>query len=74
MLSSCSKHRWTVCTFGLALPAGIFIPSLAAGATLGRVLALSLQLFIDSPVIVPGVYSLLGAAAALAGVTRTTGQ
>lgn len=64
------------------MPAGIFIPSLAAGAAFGRICGLLLEyisatfpsnhIFPHGKVIVPGVYALIGAAATLAGVTRTT--
>ena len=65
----------------IRVPAGIFIPSLAAGAAFGRITGLCLEyVSIASPndilphgkAIVPGVYALVGAAATLAGVTRTT--
>ncbi|KAJ9123318.1 hypothetical protein QFC22_001517 [Naganishia vaughanmartiniae] len=69
-------------TFGIRVPAGIFVPSLAAGAAFGRMVGLLLEyltmLYPDSPVlphrkhIIPGVYALVGASATLAGVTRTT--
>ncbi|KAJ9107393.1 hypothetical protein QFC21_000843 [Naganishia friedmannii] len=69
-------------TFGIRVPAGIFVPSLAAGAAFGRIIGLLLEyismLYPDSPVlphrkhVVPGVYALVGASATLAGVTRTT--
>ncbi|KIK67362.1 hypothetical protein GYMLUDRAFT_37467 [Collybiopsis luxurians FD-317 M1] len=75
----------TVVTFGVRLPAGIFIPSLAAGALVGRVIGILLQyLRFQNPhtglfractadkCIVPGLYAMVGAAATLAGVTRTT--
>lgn len=68
--------------FRIKLPAGIFVPSLAAGAAFGRMVGITLQylvyLYPDSTLlperdhIAPGVYALIGAAASLAGVTRTT--
>ena len=65
----------------IRVPAGIFIPSLAAGAAFGRITGLCLDyisialpnsIFPHGKAIVPGVYALIGAAATLAGVTRTT--
>jgi chloride channel 3/4/5 len=66
----------------IKLPAGIFVPSLAAGAALGRIVGVSLQhlahrfpycsFLPPEDHISPGVYALIGAAATLAGVTRTT--
>ncbi|KAJ4483361.1 chloride channel [Lentinula aciculospora] len=75
----------TLVTFGIRLPAGIFIPSLAAGALVGRTVGILLQfLRYQHPdirffsacsgenCIIPGLYAMVGAAASLAGVTRTT--
>ena len=68
------------------VPGGILIPSLVIGALLGRAAGLALQLlqisvgdggiFSDcaksTQCITPGVYAMVGAAAVLAGVTRST--
>ncbi len=73
-------------TFGLPIPAGIILPSLALGALSGRALGVTVEVihkhFSDSiifttcepdvPCIIPGTYAIVGAAAALAGVTRLT--
>ncbi|PWN86989.1 hypothetical protein FA10DRAFT_269605 [Acaromyces ingoldii] len=85
-----AKGALTVVTFGIKLPAGIFIPTLAVGACFGRIVGLAVQyvqwtrpqleFFAWCPAadeqqqscIVPGVYAMVGAAAALSGVTRTT--
>ncbi|OCF37887.1 voltage-gated chloride channel [Kwoniella heveanensis BCC8398] len=79
------KGCLTIITFGIKLPAGIFIPSLVVGACFGRIVGLmmeyiefkhpSLPIFDvcrDTDCIVPGLYAMVGAAATLAGVTRTT--
>ena len=81
------KGLLTIITFGIKLPAGIFIPTLAVGACFGRIVGLLVQYAqwthpdagffnwcpaSDSACIVPGVYAMVGAAAALSGVTRTT--
>ncbi|KAJ1023093.1 hypothetical protein NDA16_003246 [Ustilago loliicola] len=81
------KGLLTIITFGIKLPAGIFIPTLAVGACFGRIVGLLVQYVqwthpdlgffswcpaSDSACIVPGVYAMVGAAAALSGVTRTT--
>ncbi|EIW67300.1 hypothetical protein TREMEDRAFT_34025 [Tremella mesenterica DSM 1558] len=79
------KGALTIITFGIKLPAGIFIPSLVVGACFGRIIGLTLEwlefAFPDLPIfgvctgtdcIVPGLYAMVGAAATLAGVTRTT--
>ncbi|KAH6654753.1 chloride channel [Truncatella angustata] len=73
-------------TFGLQIPAGIILPSMAIGALTGRAVGLIMEIwqhnhpgFIafskcepDIPCITPGVYAIIGAAATLAGVTRMT--
>lgn len=73
-------------TFGLQIPAGIILPSMAIGALSGRAVGIIMEIwqhnhptFIafrtcepDIPCITPGTYAIIGAAAALAGVTRMT--
>ncbi|OCF76116.1 voltage-gated chloride channel [Kwoniella mangroviensis CBS 8886] len=79
------KGCLTIITFGIKVPAGIFIPSLVVGACFGRIVGLvmeyiefaypSLGIFDvcrETDCIVPGLYAMIGAAATLAGVTRTT--
>ncbi|KAK1751564.1 H(+)/Cl(-) exchange transporter 3 [Echria macrotheca] len=73
-------------TFGLQIPAGIILPSMAIGALSGRAVGIIMEIwqrnhpgFIifrscepDIPCITPGTYAIIGAAAALGGVTRMT--
>ncbi|KAJ4363669.1 chloride channel [Neocucurbitaria cava] len=73
-------------TFGLQIPAGIILPSMAIGGLFGRAVGLSVavfqeawpSLFIfsscepDVPCVTPGTYAIVGAASALAGTTRMT--
>lgn len=73
-------------TFGLQIPAGILLPSMAVGALYGRVVGLIVEVwqrehpnFIafascepDIPCVTPGTYAVIGAASALAGATRMT--
>ncbi|KIW35246.1 uncharacterized protein PV07_01952 [Cladophialophora immunda] len=73
-------------TFGLQIPAGIILPSLAIGALYGRTLGVVVELIHkhfstsllfaacepDVPCVTPGTYAIVGAASALAGVTRMT--
>ncbi|KAF9815592.1 hypothetical protein IEO21_04513 [Rhodonia placenta] len=80
------KGALTIVTFGIKLPAGIFIPSLGVGACAGRILGILVQwwqyshpnsaMFTsckgDLDCVIPGLYAMVGAAAALSGVTRTT--
>lgn len=75
----------TIITYGCKVPAGIFVPSMAAGATFGRALGILMDSFYQShkdsnlfstctaeKCIIPGTYSFLGAAAALSGITHLT--
>ncbi|GAA5980042.1 hypothetical protein JCM10908_001509 [Rhodotorula pacifica] len=96
LLALALKAALTTITFGIKLPAGIFIPTLAVGALAGRSAGLVVEWLHaqypssfmfeacrvaggeDGPLpfgqacVIPGVWSIVGAAAALAGVTRTT--
>ncbi|OBA20855.1 hypothetical protein METBIDRAFT_11469 [Metschnikowia bicuspidata var. bicuspidata NRRL YB-4993] len=76
----------TVVTYGCKVPAGIFVPSMAAGATFGRAIGILVEhlnnkfenlLFFAScpeegPCVIPGTYALIGAGAALSGITHLT--
>jgi chloride channel 3/4/5 len=80
------KAALTIVTFGIKVPAGIFIPTLGVGACAGRIVGLLVQyaqwrwptapVFASCPqnstCVIPGLYAMVGAAAALSGVTRTT--
>ncbi|KAM0755539.1 hypothetical protein T439DRAFT_341321 [Meredithblackwellia eburnea MCA 4105] len=89
------KYLLTSITFGIKVPAGIFIPTLAVGACAGRSAGLLVEILHSmyplSPIfnscralqedgpqpfgqmcVLPGVWAMVGAAATLAGVTRTT--
>ncbi|KAI0786632.1 chloride channel [Abortiporus biennis] len=80
------KGVLTIITFGIKLPAGIFIPSLGFGACAGRIVGILVMWwqhsYPDSPVfrgcggtsqcVIPGLYAMVGAAASLSGVTRGT--
>lgn len=77
------KGVLTVVTFGIKLPAGIFIPSLGVGACMGRIVGIGIQSLQwrypgwrmfnackgDGDCVIPGVYAMVGAAATLSGVT-----
>ncbi|XP_037788408.1 H(+)/Cl(-) exchange transporter 5-like isoform X2 [Penaeus monodon] len=77
----------TVFTFGIKVPCGLFIPSLAMGSIIGRLVGIGMeQLAYNYPewavfagecstgenCITPGLYAMVGAAAVLGGVTRMT--
>ncbi|KAK7464020.1 hypothetical protein BaRGS_00037984 [Batillaria attramentaria] len=81
------KSIITIFTFGIKIPAGLFIPSMAVGAIIGRILGIGIEQMVqsnpnnaffsnmcdqDSCHITPGLYAMVGAAAALGGVTRMT--
>lgn len=63
-------------TYGLAVSAGVFIPSLLIGAAWGRLFGISLpSIFPSTSQTVwadPGKYALMGAAAQLGGIVRMT--
>ena len=61
----------TIITFGTAMPSGIFTPTVLIGAALGGACGNAFHHHID-PEIAPSTFSLLGVAAALAGVQRST--
>ncbi|KAG7280388.1 hypothetical protein CRUP_035830 [Coryphaenoides rupestris] len=77
----------TIFTFGLKVPSGLFIPSMAIGAIAGRIVGIAMEqlayyhhdwfLFkewcaVGADCITPGLYAMVGAAACLGGVTRMT--
>ncbi|SZF03420.1 unnamed protein product [Blumeria hordei] len=73
-------------SYGCKVPAGIFVPSMAVGASFGRTVGILVQalheayptsVFFsacqpDIPCIIPGTYAFLGAAAALSGIMHIT--
>lgn len=78
------KGVLTVITFGIKVPAGIFVPTLGVGACAGRILGILVQWMQakstpdsgyftfcrgDLNCVVPGLYAMVGAAATLSGVT-----
>lgn len=63
-------YVFTLLTYGLSIPAGLFIPNIMVGACVGRFLG---QILNDNLYEVhPGVYALVGAAGMLAGFSRMT--
>ncbi|XP_072931426.1 H(+)/Cl(-) exchange transporter 5 isoform X2 [Epargyreus clarus] len=81
------KLVMTIFTFGIKVPCGLFIPSLALGAIAGRIVGIGVEqlafkyskiwLFsgecsTGDDCITPGLYAMVGAAAVLGGVTRMT--
>lgn len=86
LLATVLRTVLVVISYGCKVPAGIFVPSMAIGATFGRMVGILVKALYntfphwslfsacqpDVPCITPGTYAFLGAAAALAGVTRIT--
>ncbi|CAM1502978.1 Fc.00g077540.m01.CDS01 [Cosmosporella sp. VM-42] len=80
------KGFLTVITFGIKVPAGIYVPSMVVGGLMGRIMGHLMQWLVlrfpdwtiwgDCPVmadgtcIQPGVYGLIAAGATMCGVTR----
>jgi chloride channel 7 len=59
----------TVVTYGTAVPAGLFLPGILIGCTLGRMLTLFIGTNVEAAVS-PATYSIIGAASVLAGYSR----
>jgi H+/Cl- antiporter ClcA len=59
-------------TSGTIVPAGLFVPTLMSGAAYGRLIGNILNLAFPGNVASAGLYSLMGAAAVLGGVSRMT--
>jgi chloride channel 3/4/5 len=75
-----------IISYGCKVPAGIFVPSMAVGASFGRMVGIIVQALYeaypqsrffsgcepDVPCITPGTYAFLGAGAALSGIMHIT--
>ncbi|CAI2169908.1 3629_t:CDS:10 [Funneliformis geosporum] len=86
LIASVLKFFLTAITFGLKVPAGVWLPSMAIGACFGRAVGLAVHawqlnnpnfwLFAscapDGQCITPGMYAMVGAAATFGGITRMT--
>ncbi|WRT63642.1 uncharacterized protein IL334_000565 [Kwoniella shivajii] len=86
LIATVVRTALVVVSYGCKVPAGIFVPSMAVGATFGRMVGILVKAMHtsypqapwfaacapDAPCITPGTYAFLGAAAALAGITRIT--
>ena len=62
-------YTFTSLTYGTMVPAGIFLPGILIGCSLGRMLGLFIENFIIEE-IRPSTYAIIGSAAILAGYTR----
>lgn len=76
-LASLIRLLQTILTFGTAVPAGLFVPSLFIGACIGRIVGIIVQsINADQSLfprkVEPGVYAMVGAASVLGGICRVT--
>lgn len=62
----------TLITSGMAMPFGLFVPHIMAGACLGRMTGQVVQSMFPTASIHPGIYALVGAGGQLAGISRIT--
>lgn len=86
MVATILRIFLVIISYGCKVPAGIFVPSMAIGASFGRTVGILVQalheaypgsVFFsackpDEPCITPGTYAFLGAAAALSGIMHIT--
>jgi len=86
LLATVIRMFLVIISYGCKVPAGIFVPSMAIGATFGRTVGILVQALHetfphsrffascapDVPCITPGTYAFLGAGAALSGIMHIT--
>ncbi|EQL00086.1 voltage-gated chloride channel [Ophiocordyceps sinensis CO18] len=86
VLATVLRLLLVIISYGCKVPAGIFVPSMAIGASFGRTVGIVVQAIHDAnptsiffaackpdePCITPGTYAFLGAAAALSGIMHIT--
>lgn len=86
LLATVIRTLLVILSYGTKVPAGIFVPSMAVGATFGRMVGILVRALQqaypaatffatckpDVPCITPGAYAFLGAGAALGGVMHIT--
>ncbi|KAI1345401.1 voltage gated chloride channel [Xylaria sp. FL0043] len=86
VLATVIRMFLVIISYGCKVPAGIFVPSMAIGASFGRTVGIIMQTIYhahsdsvffsaclpDEPCITPGTYAFLGAGAALSGIMHLT--
>jgi len=86
LLATVIRTLLIIISYGCKVPAGIFVPSMAVGASFGRMIGIMVQALYeaypqsrffagcapDVPCITPGTYAFLGAGAALSGIMHIT--
>jgi len=65
-------YALSILTYGVAVPSGLFVPSILCGATYGRLVGMLMTELNGSKDIDEGTYALLGAASFLGGAMRMT--
>lgn len=85
-LATVIRTGLVIISYGCKVPAGIFVPSMAIGASFGRMVGILVEALHESfpsstffaackpdvPCITPGTYAFLGAGAALSGIMHIT--
>ncbi|KAK4465224.1 putative chloride channel protein [Cladorrhinum samala] len=86
LIATVVRVFFVIISYGCKVPAGIFVPSMAIGASFGRTVGIIVQALYeanpqsvffsscqpDVPCITPGTYAFLGAASALSGIMHIT--
>ncbi|RMD39807.1 hypothetical protein DV735_g5319, partial [Chaetothyriales sp. CBS 134920] len=86
LIATVLRMGLVILSYGCRVPAGIFVPSMAIGASFGRMVGILVQTLQetfphwsffsgcapDGPCITPGTYAFLGAGAALSGIMHLT--
>ncbi|KAF2103317.1 voltage gated chloride channel [Rhizodiscina lignyota] len=86
LIATVMRTFFVILSYGCKVPAGIFVPSMAIGATFGRMVGILVQALhdafpnskyfsacgADGVCITPGTYAFLGAGAALSGIMHIT--
>ena len=63
-------YLFTSITYGTSVPAGLFLPGILIGGSLGRMVGLFIESYIIEEGIRPSTYAIIGSASILAGYTR----
>lgn len=76
LVIGCVWYFWTITTYGVAVPSGLFLPGMIVGCALGD---LYNSIIVDNGIVEPAhsgnhrvTYVILGMGAMLAGYTRMT--
>lgn len=72
LLSACAFLPLMLLTFGAATPAGIFMPTIFIGCSLGGIVGQLLQARLGADKVTEGTFALMGAVAMLGGVMRSS--